>query len=135
VDTLVDSNVILDLVTADARWAGWSEQAMRASALRGRLLINDVIYAELAPAYARIESLDAALAELRLVHAPMPRAALFLASRAFAAYRRRGGTRTGVLPDFFVGAHAAVGGLSLLSRDAGRYRGSFPSIALVTPGG
>ncbi len=111
-DTLLDSDVILDPVTGDARWAAWSEQAMRTASLAGRLLINDVIYAEVAPAYARIESLDATLAALQLAHAPMPRAALFLASRAFTVCRRRGGTRTGVLPDFLVGAHAAVAGLT-----------------------
>jgi predicted nucleic acid-binding protein len=131
--TLVDSNVLLDLVTDDLAWADRSAHAMRAAALRGPLLINDVVYAELAPGYPAVEDLDAAIARLELRHDPLPRAGLFLAARVFRAYRRRGGTRTGVLSDFFIGAHAAVTGLPLLTRDPARYRTDFPTVVLVVP--
>lgn len=131
--TLVDSNVVLDLLTRDPRWHDWSQRAMRVSAVRGPLFINDVIYAEVSPGFRTIEDLDVVIAELKLEHVRLPKTALFLAARVFAGYRRRGGTRTGVLPDFFVGAHAAVAQLPLLTRDPARYRREFPSLALVTP--
>ncbi len=131
--TLVDTNVLLDLVTDDPRWAGWSQRALEQAGLRGRLVINDVIYAELSVRYARMEALDAMLAQAGLVLEALPRPALFLAGKAFAAYRRRGGGRTGVLPDFFIGAHAAVAGLALLTRDAGRYRSYFPTVDVLAP--
>jgi predicted nucleic acid-binding protein len=131
--TLVDTNVLLDLVTDDPVWAGWSQRALEAAAVHGRLVINDVIYAELSVRYARMETLDEMVAAAGLVLEALPRPALFLAGKAFAAYRRRGGARTGVLPDFFIGAHAAVAGLRLLTRDAGRYRAYFPTIGLVHP--
>lgn len=131
--TLVDSNVLLDLVTDDPQWAEWSVAALEAASLRGPLLINDVVYAEVSVRYGRIEDLDAFLSEAGLEIAPMPRAALFLAGKAFMQYRKSGGSRTGVLPDFFIGAHAAVSELPLLTRDAGRYRTYFPSLTLTTP--
>ncbi len=96
------------------------------------LLINDVVYAELAVRYERIEELDAFIDEAGLVVAPFPRAALFLAGKAFTRYRRAGGSRTGVLPDFFIGAHAAVQQFPLLTRDVGRYRSYFPTVALIS---
>ncbi|MDX8439039.1 type II toxin-antitoxin system VapC family toxin [Mesorhizobium australafricanum] len=131
--TLVDTNVLLDLVTDDPNWADWSVAQLEAASLNGPLLINDVVYAELAVRYARIEDLDAFLDAAGLEMAPMPRTALFLAGKAFTLYRRSGGHKTGVLPDFIIGAHAAVGRLSLLTRDVGRYRTCFPSLKLITP--
>lgn len=131
--TLVDTNVLLDLVTDDPRWADWSVAQLEAASLAGPLLINDAIYAELAVRYGRIEELDTFIAEAGLELTPMPRAALFLSGKVFTRYRRAGGTRTGVLPDFFIGAHAAVADLPLLTRDVGRYRSYFPTVRLITP--
>ena len=131
--TLVDTNVLLDLVTDDPRWADWSVRELERAALRGRLVINDVIYAELSVRYAGIEALDAMVAAVGLSLEALPRPALFLAGKAFLDYRRRGGGRSGVLPDFFIGAHAAVARLTLLTRDAGRYRGYFPSVEVMAP--
>ena len=96
-------------------------------------MCNDVIYAELSVGFGQIEEVDAFVAGAGLALEPMPRAALFLAGKAFARYRRAGGSRTGVLPDFFIGAHAAVMGLPLLTRDTGRYRTYFPAVTLITP--
>ena len=131
--TLVDTNVLLDLVTDDPRWADWSARELERAALRGRLVINDVIYAELSVRFAGIEALDDMVAAVGLSLEALPRPALFLAGKAFLDYRRRGGGRSGVLPDFFIGAHAAVAGLTLLTRDAGRYRGYFPSVEVMAP--
>jgi predicted nucleic acid-binding protein len=131
--TLVDTNVLLDLLTGDPNWADWSIGQLDAAALRGPLAINDVVYAELSVRFATIEALDEVVAEMGIAIAAMPRAALFLAGKVFQRYRTSGGTRRGVLPDFFIGAHAAVLGCSLLSRDAGRYRAWFPGLDLVTP--
>ena len=131
--TLVDTNVLLDLVTDDPVWADWSIAELEAASLRGPLLINDVIYAELAVRYGRIEDLDAFIQRAGLEIAALPRAALFLAGKVFAQYRKSGGLRTGVLPDFFVGAHAAVSEWPVLTRDVGRYRTYFPSLTLITP--
>ena len=130
---LVDSNVILDVIEDDEVWAEWSQGQMDAIAMREDLTINPVIYAELSLAFARIEELEAfvASAEFRLLETP--REALFLAGKAFLAYRKQGGTRTGVLPDFFIGAHAAVMDLPLLTRDSARYRTYFPDIQLIAP--
>ena len=131
--TLVDTNVLLDLVTDDQRWADWSIAQLEAASLEGPLVINDVVYAELAVRYDSIEDLDAFLDEAGLEMLPMPRAALFLAGKVFTKYRRAGGSRTGVLPDFFIGSHAAVSQLPVLTRDVGRYRTYFPSLRLIAP--
>lgn len=131
--TLVDANVLLDLVTDDPQWAEWSIAELEAASLRGPLLINDVVYAEISARYKRIEDLEAFLDEAGLEIVPMPRAALFLAGKVFIQYRKSGGSRSGVLPDFFIGAHAAVSELPLLTRDVGRYRTYFPSLPLLTP--
>ncbi|UJW77360.1 type II toxin-antitoxin system VapC family toxin [Rhizobium sp. SL42] len=131
---LVDTNVLLDLVTDDPVWAPWSVDRLEAAALEGPLLINDVVYAELAVRYAKIERLDEFVEAAGLIHAPITKAALFLAGKVFTAYRKAGGSRTGVLPDFFIGAHAAVGGFPVLTRDSGRYRSYFPKLTLITPG-
>ncbi|WP_027058127.1 type II toxin-antitoxin system VapC family toxin [Mesorhizobium loti] len=131
--TFVDANVLLDLVTDDPNWADWSIAQLEAASLNGPLLINDAVYAELAARYARIEDLDAFLEAAGLEMVAMPRAALFLAGKVFTQYRRSGGARTGVLPDFFIGAHAAVVGIPLLTRDIARYRTYFPSLSLIAP--
>ncbi|MEK1890790.1 MAG: type II toxin-antitoxin system VapC family toxin [Phyllobacterium sp.] len=131
---LVDTNVLLDLVTDDPKWADWSIAQLETASLRGPLLINDVVYAELAVRYGRIEELEAFVGEAGLEIVPIPRAALFLAGKVFTQYRKSGGSRTGVLPDFFIGAQAAISQLTLLTRDIGRYRTYFPSLTLITPG-
>jgi predicted nucleic acid-binding protein len=132
--TLVDTNVLLDLVTDDPKWSDWSIAQLEAASIEGPLLINDVIYAELAVRYERIETLEAFVEEAGLDMRPIPKPALFLAGKVFTQYRKAGGTRTGVLPDFFIGAHAAVQQLPLLTRDVGGYRSYFPSLKLIAPG-
>jgi len=133
VTTLVDTNVLLDLVTDDPKWALWSIAELESASLDGRLLINDVVYAELAVRYDRIEHLNAFVEQADLEVVPIPREALFLAGKVFTQYRRAGGVRTGVLPDFFIGAHAAVSQYPLLTRDVGRYRTYYPTLKLITP--
>lgn len=129
----VDTNVLLDIVTDDPTWADWSIGQLENASLGGTLWINDIVYAELAVRYDRIEEVDALLDQAGLELAPVPREALFLASKVFTRYRKAGGTRTGVLPDFFIGAHAAVSGLPLLTRDVARYRTYFPTLTLIAP--
>ena len=131
--TLVDTNVLLDVLTDDRKFASWSIRELDAASLRGSLAINDIVYAELSVRFATIEAVDAVVAEMGLARMAMPLAALFLAGKVFQRYRAAGGTRNGVLSDLFIGAHAAVLGCPLLSRDAGRYRSYFPAIDLVTP--
>ncbi len=131
--TLVDTNVLLDLVTDDPNFADWSISQLEAASLMGPLLINDVIYSEMSVRYASKEQLDAFIDGVGLKMDPVPTAALFLAGKVFQKYRQAGGTRTGVLPDFFIGAHAAVSELPLLTRDVGRYRTYYPTLKLITP--
>lgn len=131
--TLVDSNVLLDLVTDDPDWSEWSLAHLEQAALAGPVFINDIVYAETSIRYDRMEDLDAMLAATMIGIAPTPRSALFLAGKAFRRYRTTGGTRTGVLPDFFIGAHAAIEGWPLLTRDARRYRSYFPRLTLIAP--
>jgi len=130
---LVDSNVILDLVTDDPRWADWSEQILERYAAKGSLFINDLVYAEVSIGFQRIEELERVMAASGFTHLPIPREALFLAGKVFLQYRRAGGVRASPLPDFFIGAHAAVSGLPLLTRDRARYQTYFPSVELITP--
>ena len=130
---LVDTNVILDVVENDQQWAAWSQAQLEAASLKFTLLINPIIYAELSIAYQRIEELEAMLKSAGLRIDPIPREALFLAGRVFLKYRQHKGTKSGVLPDFFVGAHAAVADIPLLTRDVGRYRTYFPALKLITP--
>ncbi len=130
---LVDANVLLDVMTEDASWFAWSMQAIARAADQHRLVINPVIYAEVSIRYSRIEDLDAALPKAMFDREPLPYEAAFLAGKAFVAYRRRGGTKMSPLPDFFIGAHAAVAGYTLLTRDAARYRTYFPRLALIAP--
>lgn len=131
--TLVDTNVLLDITTGDPMWLEWSLQAVRSATLAGPLAINPVIYAELSVPYPRIEDVEALVEALALRIEETPRNALFLAGKAFAQYRGRGGVRTGVLADFFIGAHAAVTGQALLTRDIARYRTYFPTVTLIAP--
>jgi predicted nucleic acid-binding protein len=128
---LIDTNVLVDLIKDDPRWADWSQRELDNARLRDDLAINDVIFAELSIGYAHVEDLEDFVREGGLAHAPIPHAALFLAAKAFQRYRAAGGVRTGVLPDFFVGAHAVAANAPLISRDAARYRFYFPGIQLI----
>jgi predicted nucleic acid-binding protein len=131
--TLIDSNVLIDLLIDDPTWSDWSLARLQQATLRGPLLINGIVYAEISTRYSAIEDVEAALAGANITVAPTPRTALFLAGKAFLKYRRAGGLRTSVLPDFFIGAHAAVEKLPLLTRDAQLYRHYFPTVVLITP--
>jgi predicted nucleic acid-binding protein len=131
--TLVDTNVLLDLVTGDAQWAEWSEAQLDQAALAGPIAINDVVYAEMSGGFDRIEPLDRMLEEMAIDVLRMSRPALFLAGKAFRRYRASGGVRTGVLSDFFIGAHAAVEDWALLTRDKRRYDVYFPTVRLLAP--
>ena len=131
---LVDTNVLLDVAESDPAWADCSQRQLEHLALTDTLTINPVIYAEFSIGYARIEEVEAVLAAVAMLIAPMPREALFLAGKAFLQYRQRGGSRSGVLPDFFIGAHASVEGWRLLTRDVARYRSYFPGLQLIAPG-
>lgn len=130
---LVDSNVILDIATNDATWGAWSSAALQRAADESVLVINPVIYAEVSIGYDRIEDLDSVLPSDVFRRDRLPFQAAFLAGKCFLAYRRKGGVRSSPLPDFFIGAHAAVAGLRLLTRDAKRYRTYFPTLELITP--
>lgn len=129
---LVDANTLLDILTADPVWSHWSQGALERAAADG-LAINPIIYAELAPAFREEKELALALADWPLQRLPLPYAAAWPAAQAFARYRSRGGTRTSPLPDFYIGAHAEVGGLTLLTRDSVRYRTYFPKVELICP--
>ena len=133
VTTLVDSNVILDIVTEDAEWADWSASMLAASAHEGRLAINPLIYAEVSCGFSGIEDLDDAVPAEYFTREPLPWPAAFLAAKAFVAYRRRGGKRPAPLPDFYIGAHAAIAGHTLLTRDARRYKTYFPKLRIIAP--
>lgn len=130
---LVDTNVILDILTRDPVWFSWSARALEQCAEQGEIAINPIIWAELAVGFDRIEDLDAALPEPDWLRLPLPWAAGFLAGRCYGQYRRKGGTRPRPLPDFYIGAHAAVEGLSVVTRDATRFTTYFPSLDLHTP--
>lgn len=131
--TLVDSNVLIDVFSGDPAWGDWSQDALRQAGADGPLVINEVIYAEVSARYSHIEELERELPrdDFQREHTPWP--AAFLAGRAFAEYRGRGGDRRSPLPDFFIGAHAVIAGLRLLTRDAARYRTYFPAVELITP--
>jgi predicted nucleic acid-binding protein len=130
---LVDTNVLVDVFEDDPVWADWSERQLRAQSQVHELSINPVIYAEVSLVFDSVRSVDDAVAGLGLKFQEIPRAALFLAGRAYARYRRSGGTKANVLSDFFIGAHAAVLGCAILTRDGRRYRNHFPRVALVEP--
>jgi predicted nucleic acid-binding protein len=130
---LVDSNVLLDTLTGDPRWAPWSRAALRQAGDTSILVINPVIYAEISVDFDSIDDLDDAVPPESLRREPLPFAAAFLAGKAFQAYRRRGGMRRSPMPDFYIGAHAAVRRYRLLTRDAVRYRTYFPTVELIAP--
>lgn len=130
---LVDANVLLDVMTEDARWYAWSADALAYAADRHRLVINPIVYAEVSVRYSRIEDLEAALPRTMFEREALPYEAAFLAGKSFVTYRRKGGTKRSPLPDFFIGAHAAVAGYSLMTRDATRYRSYFPKLSLIAP--
>lgn len=131
--TLVDSSVLLDVLTADARWAAWSEEHLARAADDGLLVINPIVYAEVSTGFDRIEDLDDAIPPSEFTREPLPYEAGFLAGKAFLVYRKRGGARRSPLGDFYIGAHAAVRHYRLLTRDAARYRTYFPSVEVISP--
>ena len=131
---LVDTNVLVDVLENDPEWADWSIGQMRAQSKIHRLAINPIIYAELSLTFSTVEALDKTIKELGLVLIEVPCPALFLAGKAFVRYRRQGGTNGNVLGDFFIGAHAAVAGHPVLTRDPRRYTAYFPSVTLIAPG-
>ncbi|MEO6783278.1 MAG: type II toxin-antitoxin system VapC family toxin [Bradyrhizobium sp.] len=130
---LVDANVLLDVMTEDARWLAWSAEAIERAADRYRLVINPIIYAEVSIRYSRIEELEVALPKTMFNREAIPYEAAFLAGKSLLAYRQRGGANRSPLPDFFIGAHAAVAGYRLMTRDAARYLTYFPKLPLIAP--
>ncbi len=130
---LVDSNVILDVATEDPRWGEWSAEALARAADRSILVINPIVFAEVSVGFDRVEDLEEALPPELYRRDALPYEAAFLAGRSFFAYRRRGGRRAAPLPDFYIGAHAAVAGHQLLTRDASRYRTYFPRLTIIAP--
>ena len=130
---MLDSNVLLDIVTADAKWLDWSTEQFRAAAAEGQVLLNPIIYAELAPAFDSQAALDRWLRPTIFNRLRLPYEAGYRASEAFVAYRDRGGTKASPLPDFYIGAHAEFAGLTLVTRDTARYQTYFPKIKLITP--
>jgi predicted nucleic acid-binding protein len=131
--SLIDANVLLDIATADATWMQWSQAQLSAAAARGAIYVNPIIYAELAPAFASAAELDRWLDPALFHRAALPYEAGWLAAQAFVKYRKRGGNRSTPLPDFYIGAHAEVEKLTLVTRDVGRYGTYFPQVALITP--
>jgi predicted nucleic acid-binding protein len=132
-DVLVDSNVLLDYLNETAEWFDWSTEMLTEAAHQGTVNVNPIIYAEVSVGYSKIEDVEAALPRAYFRRLPLPWEAAFLAAKAFQRYRRNGGSRTSALPDFFIGAHAAVAGLSLLTRDGRRYREYFPKLTIIAP--
>ena len=130
---LVDTNILVDVLENDPDWADWSVAQLQAQSKVHRLVINPIIYSELSLTFSSAEELDEVLDGMKLHLLEMPRPALFLAGKAFVQYRRSGGAKNNVLGDFFIGAHAAVSDLPLLTRDTRRYKNYFPSVKLVTP--
>ncbi len=130
---LIDANILIDITTNDPKWSGWSAGALARAGQGARLVINPLIYAELSVAHLRIETLEALLPEDIFHREALPWPAAFLAGKAFLAYRRRGGARRSPLPDFYIGAHAAVRGYRLLTRDRGRYQTYFPKLDVIAP--
>jgi predicted nucleic acid-binding protein len=130
---LVDSNVLLDVFTDDPVWYSWSSTALAAAADRARLGINPIVYAEVSIGFERIEELDEALPEDVFTRLALPWAGGFLAGKCYLAYRRGGGQRRSPLPDFYIGAHAAIEGMELLTRDPSRYRAYLPKLVLIAP--
>lgn len=132
-EVLVDSNVLLDVATQDPEWSDWSTEALERAADTAVLVINPLVYAEVSIGFERIEELEQALPAALFRRDALPYEAAFLAGKAFLDYRRRGGKRSSPLPDFYIGAHAAIAGFRLLTRDATRYRTYFPTLRLIAP--
>jgi len=130
---LLDSNVLLDVLEEDPDWYAWSAAALARAADAGELVINPIVYAEVSVGFERIEDMEALMPPEDFVRAALPWEAAFLAGKCFLAYRRAGGDRRSPLPDFFIGAHAAVEGLTLVTRDARRYRTYFPTVDIIAP--
>ncbi|MDF3605835.1 DNA-binding protein [Paracoccus sp. DMF-8] len=130
---LVDSNILLDIATNDPVWSSWSADQLRRAGQGARMVINPIIYAELSVSHSRIEQLDALLPDDVFHREDLPGRAAFLAGKAYLGYRRRGGERRSPLPDFYIGAHAAIRGYRLLTRDRGRYATYFPTVDLISP--
>jgi predicted nucleic acid-binding protein len=130
---LVDSNVLLDIAISDPNWALWSEGALAACGEHVPLVINQIIYAEVSVNYDSVEAVNTAFPASYYHRQPLPWDAGFLAGKCFVDYRRRGGTRTSPMPDFYIGAHAAIARLAILTRDPRRYRNYFPSVKIVAP--
>jgi predicted nucleic acid-binding protein len=131
--TLIDSCALLDVLTNEPTWGDWSAQAITAAEAEGDLVINPLIYAEVSAGYTKLEDADAALPAAIFRREPLPYEAGFLAAKAFLTYRKRGGAKTAPLPDFYIGAHAAVAGYRVITRDAARFRTYFPGLELVAP--
>ena len=131
--TLVDSNVLLDVITEDDEWVDWSASALSRAADISMLAINPIVYAEVAARFARIEDLEEAVPPDYYRRLALPWEAAFLAGQCFVKYRRRGGSRRSPMPDFYIGAHAAIQGLTLLTRDPRRYRAYFPAVRIIAP--
>ena len=131
--TLVDSNVLLDVATRTSEWWQWSLRQLNLAAFSGPVVINDVIYAEISSRYPSVDVVDTVVRDIGVDLVPMSRSALFLAGKAYLRYRAAGGVRTGVLSDFFIGAHAEAERLPLLTRDVRRYRSYFPKVELIAP--
>lgn len=131
--TLVDSNVLIDLFDEKSEWRDWSDGMLTRCAARGALVINPIVFAEVSAGFDSFEVVEAALPQAYLRREPLPWAAAFLAGRAFVQYRRLGGKTTAPLPDFYIGAHAALAGHTLLTRDPRRYRYYFPKLRLIAP--
>lgn len=130
---LVDTNVLVDVLENDPEWADWSIAQLQAQSKVHRLVINPIIYSELSLTFSTVEAMDAVIESMELRMLEIPKPALFLAGKAFVQYRRNGGTKSNVLGDFFIGAHAAVSGLPVLTRDTHRFKSYFPSVKLVAP--
>ena len=130
---LVDTNILIDVLEDDPQWADWSIKQLQAQSMIHKLVINPIIYSELSLTFSSIEELDKALYGMDLPMVEIPKPALFLASKAFLQYRRKGGTKNNVLGDFFIGAHAQAEKFKLLTRDSGRYKTYFPKIKLICP--
>ena len=130
---LVDTNILIDVLNNEPRWADWSIHQLRVQSKIHVLSINPIIYSELSSAFTKIEDLDDVVQVMGLRYVQLPKPALFLAAKAFLAYRKKGGTKHNILGDFFVGAHAAVSRMPVLTRDTQRYKTYFPSVQLVSP--
>ena len=131
--TLIDSNVLLDILTEDLNWANWSADALAGAAEAGPVYINPIVYSEVSIRFTTIEMLEEALPPRDFRREPLPWEAAFLAGKVFLDYRRNKGTKATTLPDFFIGAHAAIAGFDLLTRDIGRYQTYFPTVSLIAP--